>query len=333
MINLHGKNAIISIILPFKDEVQYLTACVESILVQTHSHWELIMVDDNSTDDSPEIALNFAALDKRIRYFRNPNQGVIEAMKYGFNQSTGNLITRMDGDDIKTPDNLEQLLSAVSPGVIGVGQVKYFRTDGIGAGYNRYGEWINERTQTNNSFTEVYKECVIPSPCWLAFRDDFIKAGGFDSVYYPEDYDLCFRFYKAGLKTKGTTGIIHLWRDHDLRTTRISPHYADNRFMDLKLYYFSQIDYDSNKTLALWGAGKKGKYIAKQLIQNNKSFLWLTENPNKIGHDIYGTILQSPKTIELNSNYQVIVAVADLEGQAEIKLQTEHVGLSVFWFC
>jgi glycosyltransferase involved in cell wall biosynthesis len=333
MQDLHGKHEVISIVLPFKNEVRYLTECIDSICSQTYDFWELLLVDDHSTDGSPEIAQRFTTVDKRIRYFKNPSHGVIEAMKFGFAQSTGNLITRMDGDDIKTPDNLEQLLNAVSPGVIGVGQVKYFKTDGVGAGYSRYEEWINERTKLNNSFEEVYKECVIPSPCWLVYRNDFIQAGGFDSLFYPEDYDLCFRFYKAGLKTKGTLSIIHFWRDHDIRTTRTSPHYADNRFMDLKLHYFNEIDCDPNKTQVLWGAGKKGKYIAKNWQDNNISFIWLTDNPNKIGHDIYGKVIQSPQTIEFNSNHQIVVAVAEPGGQEEIKLKTQDEGLSMFWMC
>lgn len=333
MIKLHGKQTIISIILPFKNEAAYLTECVESILNQTYPNWELLLVDDHSEDDSIRLAKDFSIRDKRVRYFLNPGLGVIDAMNYGFSQSTGGLITRMDGDDIKTPDNLEQLLSIVKPGVIAVGQVRYFRKDGLGMGYEQYEHWVNQLTKTHNNFSEVYKECVIPSPSWLAYRNDFIKAGGFDSNLYPEDYDLCFRFYKAGLKTVGTAGVIHLWRDHAIRTTRTSSHYADNRFMDLKLHYFTQIDYDASKKLVLWGAGKKGKQVAKYWSNEGMSFIWLTDNAKKIGHDIYGNILKNSVDFDFTQNHQVVITVADKTGQSEISNQLSLAASEIFWFC
>lgn len=333
MLNTSGKHSIISIILPFKDEAAYLTACIQSIIDQTYPNWELLLVDDHSTDASSDMARQFAKNDARIRYFVNPASGVIEAMKYGFEQSTGALITRMDGDDIKSPDNLEQLIAQVAPGVMAVGQVRYFRDDGLGKGYAQYEDWINSLTKSNNSFEEVYKECVIPSPCWLVYRSDFIKAGGFDSDKYPEDYDLCFRFYRAGLKTKGTEGVIHFWRDHAIRTTRTSPHYADNRFMALKLHYFQEIDYDSTKELVLWGAGKKGKQVAQHWIENGWSFAWLTDNPNKIGHNIYGVVLQDSASFPFSLNQQVVITVANKSGQEEIKGQLANFEGRAFWFC
>ncbi|MFT5722932.1 MAG: glycosyltransferase involved in cell wall biosynthesis [Bacteroidia bacterium] len=333
MLDLRGKHSIISIILPFKNEEKYLHACIESILSQTYDHWELILVDDNSTDNSSAIAKLMVAQDRRVRYLKNPHVGVIHALHHGFLASTGNYITRMDGDDLKTPDNLEQLLLVTAPGTIGVGQIKYFRDQGLGDGYRHYEQWLNGLIKANNNFTAVYKECVIPSPCWMAVRDDFLSAGGFDSPLYPEDYDLCFRFYKAGLKTSGTQGVIHLWRDHETRTTRTSSLYADNRFMELKLHYFKEIDYDSTKPLVLWGAGKKGKVVAKDWISANLPFVWLTDNPNKIGHNIYGIVLEDSRVALLDDEQQIVIVVADKTGQKDINLQLNQLGNTPFWFC
>ena len=50
------------------------------------------------------------------------------------------------------------------------------------------------------NFRALYKECSIPSPCWMTHREDLKMVGGFDSDRYPEDYDLAFRFAKAKLK-------------------------------------------------------------------------------------------------------------------------------------
>lgn len=323
---------VISIILPFKNEENYLAPCVESIINQTDELWELLLIDDNSSDKSPEIAKAFAENDSRIKYLKNPKSGVIEAMKFGYQNSTGSLITRMDGDDLKTPDNLEQLRSKVGEGVIAVGQVRYFREDGLGLGYKRYEEWINKLTQENRNFSEVYKECVLPSPCWLAYRSDFEKAGGFDSDLYPEDYDLCFRLYGAGLHIAGTEGIIHLWRDHAIRTTRVSPHYSNNAFLNLKVHYFLQIDHDPKRGLILWGAGKKGKTVAKELISQDVDFRWMTNNTNKVGHNIYGVILESTDALSSINEGQLLVGVSDPAGIKQIELVTADSDLDVYWF-
>ncbi|MCB9262375.1 MAG: glycosyltransferase family 2 protein [Flavobacteriales bacterium] len=333
MFNLKGKNQVISIMLPFKNEEKYLKPCIESIIAQTYPYWELLLVDDHSSDRSTEIAQTFAQQDARIIYLKNKGFGVIEALKLAHKHSTGSLLTRMDGDDLKTPDNLQQLLDCVKPEVLAVGRVKYFREDGLGMGYLQYEEWINKLTASHSNFSEVYKECVIPSPCWLAYRNDFEKAGGFNSDFYPEDYDLCFRFYEVGLKTIGTEGVIHLWRDHAIRTTRVSEYYSDNRFLHLKLFYFFKIDFEPTKNLVLWGAGKKGKQVAKDFIEKGLAFRWLTDNPNKIGHNIYGIILESINNFTPDEKQQIVIAVSDKKGQDEIKSITQNGAAEIFWFC
>ncbi len=333
MHSLKGKNPVISILLPFKDEEAFLEECIESILEQTYAHWELILVDDHSSDQSPLIALKAANKDPRIRSFLNRGSGVIEALQTAYSQSTGSLISRMDADDIKTVDNLDRLKNRVAPGTIAVGQVKYFREGGIGAGYEKYASWLNALSKEDAHFSMIYKECVIPSPCWMAYRTDLDKAGGFDSNIYPEDYDLCFRFYRAGLSVKGTSEIIHLWRDYANRSSRTSAHYADNLFLELKTGYFIEIDHNTSKELVLWGAGKKAKAIARLLTANQTLFIWITSNSKKIGHRIYDNILVDSASFKQDENQQIIVAVSDVEGQLEIKKATEASPAQVFWFC
>ena len=322
---------LISICLPFKNEESFIEACIESIVNQSYTHWELLAVDDHSTDNSPNMVKNYSLQDARIKYVKNEGTGVIEALNTAFRHSSGGLITRMDGDDIKTLDNLEAMVELVAPGVLAIGQVRYFREDGLGDGYARYTEWLNQLTAAHRNFDEVYKECVVPSPCWLATRADFIASGGFDSKFYPEDYDLCLRFYKQGLKTRGTAHVIHDWRDYDTRTTRVSPHYSDNRFLHLKIHYFIETDYDNGKELVLIGAGKKGKRIAQDLNAHGLSYRWLTSNTNKIGHNIYEVVLEDLKSFKWTTNQQVIVGLSDVRGQQKVRGILPDTA-QAFWF-
>ena len=299
----------ISILLPFRNEEVYIKTCIDSIRNQTHTNWELLAVDDHSTDGSPQIVQDYAAADSRIHYIKNPGRGVIHALKTAHVHSRGTYLSRMDADDYKSTDNLASLMALANKGTLVLGQVKYFREDGLGEGYAKYETWINDVNREGRSWDEVYRECVVPSPCWLAHRDDFQACGGFDSPLYPEDYDLCFRFYRQGLTVRCTPNIIHFWRDHAIRTTRVSPHYADNRFTHLKVQYFFEIDRRTNQNLVLVGGGKKGKAVARMMQEFEPNFTWLTNNPNKVGHVIYDITMQDLDTYPFRDEEQVIIAV------------------------
>ena len=90
----------------------------------------------------------------------------------------------------------------------------------VGEGFTKYENWLNEVARTSIHYQEIYRECVIPSHCWLIHKDDLNAAGGFDPVVYPEDYDLCFGFYKLGLDVIGIDRILHYWRDRSDRISR-----------------------------------------------------------------------------------------------------------------
>jgi len=134
------------------------------------------------------------------------------------------------------------------------------------------------------------------------------------------------------LNTKGSNHIIHYWRDHTHRTTRTSSYYDDNRFMALKLLYFHKIDFDETRELVLFGAGKKAKIIAKNWVEKGISFRWTTNNPKKIGHNIYGVILEETNKISLDSHKDVVVAIASKEYK-EIRQKIADQTCRTFWFC
>ena len=322
---------LISILVPFKNTEAFIADCIQSILQQTYTHWELIIVDDSSTDNSFNIVQHFAKNDNRIKLLKNTGTGIIDALKLAFSKSQGDFITRMDSDDLMRPNKLEVLLNNLlhhGKQHIATGCVNYFSDKGISAGYKNYQNWLNTLTKTGSNYTEIYKECVIPSPCWMIHRDDFIACDAFNPDRYPEDYDLTFRFYKQQYKCIPCDLILHDWRDYSYRTSRTHEHYALNHFIDIKLYYFLDIDYNPNKTLVLWGAGNKGKKTAKTLIKNQIPFTWVCDNSNKIGCNIYGKILKPFNYLETLNNPQSIITVANPNSQIEIKNYLKKIHLN-----
>jgi len=325
--------------MPVKNAEPYLADCLDSIINQTELNWELVAVNDHSTDNSLMVLKAFANVDKRVKIFNNKGQGIIEALRLAYKKSTGNFITRMDADDLMTENKLhllKQKLLQAGIGYVATGLVKYFSEKQLGNGYKRYEDWLNRLTKNESNFSEIYKECVIPSPCWMLHKQDLEKCEAFKPNDYPEDYDLCFRFYKYKLKVLGVNEIIHYWRDYPNRTSRTDANYLDNRFLNLKLHYFIQLSLQANKTLALWGAGEKGKFIAKYLIKKNVPFSWFTNNIKKINKTIYDIKIENQNNISLNKS-QSMVAIANPIEQAQIIKIFENYGLELgsdyFFFC
>ena len=184
----------ISIVIPAKNTARFLPECLESILTQSYTNWEVIIVNDSSTDNSVEIISEYTKKDNRIRLLSNLGTGIIDALRTAYTVSTGELITRMDSDDIMTANKLlkmSTMLKEHGQGHIALGLVKYFSEEGIKDGYKRYEKWLNRLTKKGENFTEIYKECVIPSPSWMVYKSDFERCEGFDSNTYPEMY--CFK--------------------------------------------------------------------------------------------------------------------------------------------
>lgn len=312
----------VNILIPFKNTAPYLPESMDSIIGQTYPHWEIIAVNDESTDESMEIMEDYAKKDNRIQVVNTEGAGIIEALRTANNLSTGKFISRMDSDDVMAPERLEHMVSALEKkgkGHLAIGQVKYFSSRGISNGYDRYEKWLNKLTARGSNFSEIYKECVIPSPCWMVHREDFERCGAFQSDRYPEDYDLAFRFYANNLACIPCSEVLLYWRDYDTRTSRTSEHYAQNYFLDIKLHYFLKLDWNPNRPLTLWGAGNKGKTLAKLLVKRAIDFYWICDNPNKIGKQIYGQELHHFKELKKLGNPQAIVSVANEKEQEQIR--------------
>ena len=313
---------LVSVVMPFRNTAAYLPECINSIKKQSYTHWELHAVNDHSEDESHVLMEEFARKDPRIHVHQNTGKGIIPALREAYRHCSGELVTRMDSDDIMLRERIEDMVASLKKsgrGHVAVGGVQYFSDQGISDGYKKYENWLNALTSKGLNFTELYKECVIPSPCWMVFRDDFEQAGGFTPDRYPEDYDLTFRFYETGLQVLPCSKILHRWRDYPARTSRNHEHYAQNYFLDIKMHYFLKLHLDHQRPLTVWGAGFKGKVIAKTLVEKHIAFDWMCDNPRKIGKKIYGVPLRHYSEMDQLTRPQCIISVANEEAQVAIR--------------
>jgi hypothetical protein len=171
----------------------------------------------------------------------------------------------------------------------------------------------------------------------MLHREDFIACGGFEPNRYPEDYDLAFRFYKAGYKCIPCDKVLLHWRDYSTRTSRTHENYAQNHFLDLKVLYFLELNYNVSRPLAIWGAGTKGKTLAKLLIKHAIPFYWICDNPKKIGKHIYEKELFNFDYLSQLNHPQSIVTVANETAQNQIKVYFNNKNMlsmiDYFFFC
>lgn len=321
--------------MPVFNEEKHLEECVQSIINQDFKDWELIAIDDFSTDQSFQVLGQFGRIDERITVMQNDSKGIIPALKKAFLIAQGNLCTRMDADDIMPSHKLSKMvdrLSLLGKGHVVSGKVKYFSREQLQGGFIKYEGWINQQQY----YGDIYRECTLPSACWMAYRSDLLEINAFIDTQYPEDYDLLFKFYKHDFTIHGIDHILHLWRDHPNRASRNDPHYKDQNFFPLKVNYFLELDRINTQPLYLWGAGQKGKSLAKTLLTQDIKFQWVTENHSKIGQNIYGVILQDSLSLRSPIDKQVITAISDKAFQKnrdDIVQAIHYSGNRYFHFC
>ena len=167
----------ISVIVPVYRVEKYLDRCVESVLNQSFSDFELILVDDGSPDDCPRLCDEWAKKDARIRVIHKPNGGLSDARNAGLDTMTGEFVTFLDSDDYLHSRMLETLLSGIAAHGTAVSLCKFKKTDGEPldetAPIPEPELWETERYYLHDSMNATVA-------CAKLYRKDC-----FDSIRYP----------------------------------------------------------------------------------------------------------------------------------------------------
>lgn len=110
------ENPLVSIVVPVYNVDCYLDRCLQSIVSQTYSYIEILLINDGSTDGSPAICREWQNKDHRIQYFSKENGGLSDARNFGIEHSTGSLLMFVDSDDVIDPRCVDLLLAALIEG-------------------------------------------------------------------------------------------------------------------------------------------------------------------------------------------------------------------------
>ena len=176
-----NKVPLISIIMPVYNGEKYLKDALDSVLKQSFSDFEVICIDDGSTDKSHEILTNYATQESRIKIIHQKNKGVIEARNNGVKQAKGTFIYFLDSDDIIDEKLLEKSYNAITAG----------KGDIITCRVMIFGRENKEMPLKKPTKINMARgNCLVNAT--LLRKSLFDKTGGFDRAFYEglEDYDL-----------------------------------------------------------------------------------------------------------------------------------------------
>lgn len=188
----------ISVLMPVFNAERYLAKAMESSLAQTYGDFELIAVDDGSTDGSLAILQRFAQIDARVRIVSRPNTGIVGALNDGLAVASGEFVARMDSDDVAAPMRFEMQLTAMrlDNACVALGSAVLF-TDPNGRPLKKYlppltHAAIEEELARGNGGALIH-------PTVLFRREALVRCGGYRPQYnFIEDLDLYVRLLAVG---------------------------------------------------------------------------------------------------------------------------------------
>jgi glycosyltransferase involved in cell wall biosynthesis len=216
---------LVTVVICFYNEENYLDDSVNSILAQTYSHWELILVDDGSTDRSAEIASrHVASHPDKIRYVAHPGQanlGISHARRLGFSLAKGPYLTFLDGDDVWLPNKLAKhagILDKHKEAVAVVSPLTYWYPDHRYIEKMHYEKGLLPPGRLVTGLLEA--DDNIPSPASLLRRDAIGDSWLMDDAF-PNIYEDGVIFSKLSLRhwTFYDAESHHLYRMHEKSTT------------------------------------------------------------------------------------------------------------------
>lgn len=205
----------VSIVLPVYNGEPYLRQTLDSCLQQSYEDFELICVDDGSTDRSPEILRNFASRNSTIRFVQHEeNRNLPNALNTGFDLALGRYFTWTSDDNFYHPEAIEKMVSFLDENE---------EVDLVYAGYRRIDEEGNEVVEVMPEDPKKLFSRNIIGPCFLHRREVYSHTGGYRAGFYlAEDYDFWIRA-AVNFHLEPLEEILYTYRLHQSSLSQTQP--------------------------------------------------------------------------------------------------------------
>ena len=308
----------ISVLMSVYNSEQYIKDSIDSILEQTFPDFELIIINDGSTDKTREIIEGYK--DGRIRIFNfKENKGVGAALKFGLTQVNGRYIAKADSDDINHPERLfkQKIFLDNHPDIALVKTLlEYFPHNEVVANSQRFNyiktimeKQKNEIVTPEDIQEKLYWYCCIPHTTIMG-RTDAICAIGYEEMRIWEDYKLFYEMNKNGFKMATISEVLVRMRVSESSVTATTENQEFvNVMYDIKQEEINNLFTNQSKVY-IWGSGSMGQNLSNVLRKHDLDFVgFVDSDEKKWGQAIEGKTVFPPNILERNGmNNKILVA-------------------------
>lgn len=305
----------VSLLLAVRNEERFLPAALASLFRQSLADWELVVVDDGSTDRTAAILAQARQhCPHKIHIIHQPAKGLVEALNVGLKRCRAPLVARMDGDDICHPQRLfaqhEYMRNHPEVDVVTC-RVRHFPRPLLPGGMKTYEAWQNSLLTHDDIQRDRYVESPLTHPSVMFRRESVMKVGGYRQRSWAEDYDLWLRLFEAGARFARLPRTLFYWRDRPDRLTRTAANCTLEAMRDCKAHFLCRDYLKGHQEVTLWGAGLEGKTWRKILLHKGIHVCrWVDIDPRKIGQTIHGAPVIAPSGLSPGQGKMLITVGA-----------------------
>ena len=255
--------------MPCYNVASTLDEALSSLMVQSLTDFEVVAVDDGSTDGTLVRLQDWAKRDQRIKVLTLPHQGIIASLNAGLHACKADIVTRMDADDRSIPTRLSKQVEMLAdhPEIAVLGSlVKGFPEGQLGDEFRAYIDWLNTLITDEEIKSGMFIQSPMAHP-GVSYRREWVyRAGGYQDHGWAEDYDLWLKLYLAGAKFGKVPDILLEWRDHPSRLTHTDDRYSLESNTRLKAHYLLLGPLSRCNEVIILGSGDIAMRLGKQLL-------------------------------------------------------------------
>jgi glycosyltransferase involved in cell wall biosynthesis len=286
---------LVSVVLPIRNTAKTVSAALESLSRQDMADFEIMAVDDGSTDDTAEVLQMYSWIEPRLRVIHQEHAGIVSALNTGIQAARGGFIARMDADDECMPERLRLqsgfLLESPEAGLVSC-LVEYGGDRSRNAGYAAFVDWTNSVVTREEISLMRFVESPLPHPS-VMFRKDLVDLhGGYRQGAFPEDYELWLRWLEAGVEMRKIPKQLLVWNDPPDRLSRVDGRYSVEAFYRIKSSYLARWLERFNPyhpEVVLIGSGRTTRKRAEMLEEKGVEIAaYVDVDSRKIGREIAG---------------------------------------------
>ncbi len=295
---------LVSVLLPVFNAASTVARAVQSIRQQTRADWEIIAVDDGSTDGTRELLAALTRQETRLRLLARPHAGIVTALNAGLAEARGRLIARMDADDEAHGERFARQVAFLNqrPDVGVAGSLVEFGGDRTQAGgYALHVDWMNGLVEPADIALNRFVESPFAHPSVMFRRELAERHGGYRDGDFPEDYELWLRWLDAGIRMAKVSRVLLTWHDAPGRLSRTEARYDAEAFYRCKAVYLAhwlRRHVPPSRRVLVWGAGRPTRKRAEHLVAQGVTLAgYLDIDPRKQGQQFSGRPVIAPKEL------------------------------------